>query len=101
MLVKTFCAAVNGLEVTTVTVEVSMTSGSLFHLSGLADAAVKESRDRIIAALKNNDIKLPVYDTTINLAPADLRKEGSGYDLPIAIGILAALGKVKSDRLCH
>ena len=99
MLVKTFCAAVNGLEVTTVTVEVSMTSGSLFHLSGLADAAVKESRDRIIAALKNNDIKLPVYDTTINLAPADLRKEGSGYDLPIAIGILAALGKVKSDRL--
>ena len=99
MLVKTFCAAVNGLEVTTVTVEVSMTSGSLFHLSGLADAAVKESRDRIIAALNNNDIKLPVYDTTINLAPADLRKEGSGYDLPIAIGILAALGKVKSDRL--
>ena len=99
MLVKTLCAAVNGLEVTTVTVEVSMTSGSLFHLSGLADAAVKESRDRIIAALKNNDIKLPVYDTTINLAPADLRKEGSGYDLPIAIGILAALGKVKSDRL--
>lgn len=99
MLVKTFCAAVNGLEVTTVTVEVSMTSGSLFHLSGLADAAVKESRDRIIAALKNNDIKLPVYDTTINLAPADLRKEGSGYDLPIAIGILAALGKVKSNRL--
>ena len=59
----------------------------------------RESRDRIIAALKNNGIKLPVVDTTINMAPADLRKEGSGYDLPIAIGILAALGKVKTDHL--
>ena len=99
MLVKTYCAAVNGLEVTTVTVEVSVTKGVMFHLSGLADTAVKESRDRIAAALKNNGIKLPVADTTINMAPADLRKEGSGYDLPIAIGILAATGKVKSDHL--
>ena len=99
MLVKTYCAAVNGLEVTTVTVEVSVTKGVMFHLSGLADTAVKESRDRIAAALKNNGIKLPVADTTINMAPADLRKEGSGYDLPIAIGILAATGKVKTDHL--
>ena len=99
MLVKTYCAAVNGLQVTTVTVEVSVTKGVMFHLSGLADTAVKESRDRIIAALKNNGIKLPVVDTTINMAPADLRKEGSGYDLPIAVGILAALGKVKTDHL--
>ena len=99
MLVKTYCAAVNGLEVTTVTVEVSITKGVMFHLTGLPDTAVKESRDRIVAALKNNEIKLPVTDTTINMAPADLRKEGSGYDLPIAIGILAALGKVKTDRL--
>ena len=99
MLVKTYCAAVNGLQVTTVTVEVSVTKGVMFHLTGLADTAVRESRDRIIAALKNNGIKLPVVDTTINMAPADLRKEGSGYDLPIAIGILAALGKVKTDHL--
>ncbi len=99
MLVKTYCAAVNGLEVTTVTVEVSVTKGVMFHLSGLADTAVRESRDRIAAALKNNGIKLPVADTTINMAPADLRKEGSGYDLPIAIGILAATGKVKTDHL--
>ena len=99
MLVKTYCAAVNGLEVTTVTVEVSVTKGVMFHLSGLADTAVKESRDRIAAALKNNGIKLPVADTTINMAPADLRKEGSGYDLPIAIGILAATGKVRTDHL--
>lgn len=99
MLVKTFCAAVNGLDVTTVTVEVSITKGVNFHLSGLADTAVKESRDRIKSALNNNGIKLPVTDTTINMAPADLPKEGSGYDLPIAIGILAALGKVKPDHL--
>ena len=99
MLVKTYCAAVNGLEVTTITVEVSVTKGVNFHLSGLADTAIKESRDRIASALKNNGIKLPVVDTTINMAPADLRKEGSGYDLPMAIGILAAIGKVKTDML--
>lgn len=101
MLVKTYCAAVNGLEVTTVTVEVSVTKGVNFHLSGLADTAIKESRDRIASALKNNGIKLPVVDTTINMAPADLRKEGSGYDLPMAIGILAAIGKVKTDMLSN
>ena len=99
MLVKTYCAAVNGLEVTTVTVEVSMTKGVMFHLTGLADAAVRESRDRIVAALKNNGIKVPVADITINLAPAGLRKEGSSYDLPIAIGLLAAMGKVKPEHL--
>lgn len=99
MLVKTHCAAVNGLEVTTVTVEVSMSRGVLFHLTGLADTAVRESRDRIVAALQNNGIRFPVADITINMAPADLRKEGSGYDLPLAIGILAAMEKVKTDRL--
>ena len=99
MLVKTYCAAVNGLEVTTVTVEVSMTKGVMFHLTGLADAAVRESRDRIVAALKNNGIKVPVADITINLAPAGLRKEGSSYDLPIAIGLLAAMGKVRPEHL--
>ena len=99
MLVKTYCAAVNGLDVTTVTVEVSVSRGVLYHLSGLADTAVKESRDRIVAALQNNGIKFPVADITVNLAPADLRKEGSSYDLPLAIGILAAIGKVKPDLL--
>lgn len=99
MLVKTYCAAVNGLEVTTVTVEVSISKGVMYHLTGLADTAVRESRDRIVAALKNNGLKLPVMDTTINMAPADLRKEGSGYDLPLAIGLLAAIGKVKTDHL--
>ena len=99
MLVKTYCAAVNGLEVTTVTAEVSMTRGVQFHLTGLADTAVKESYDRIRAALQNNGFKMPTMDTTVNLSPADLKKEGSGYDLPVAIGILAANGKVESERL--
>ena len=99
MLVKTYCAAVNGLDVTTVTVEVSVSRGVLYHLSGLADTAVKESRDRIVAALQHNGIKFPVADITVNMAPADLRKEGSSYDLPLAIGILAAIGKVKPDLL--
>ena len=99
MLVKAFCAAVNGLEVSTVTVEVSMSRGVQFHLTGLADTAVKESYDRIKAALINNGFKMPTMDITINLSPADIKKEGSGYDLPLAIGILAASGKVDSDSL--
>ena len=99
MLVKTFSAAVNGLEVTTVTVEVSMTRGVMFHLSGLADTAVKESYDRIRAALGNIGFKPPTAEITINLSPADIRKEGSGYDLPLAIGILAAHGKVDDTML--
>lgn len=99
MLVKTYSAAVNGLEVTTVTVEISLMRGVMFHLSGLADAAVKESHDRIVAALQNNGYKFPVADITVNMAPADLRKEGSGYDLPLAIGILAAMEKVNAGIL--
>ncbi|KXB76237.1 YifB family Mg chelatase-like AAA ATPase [Prevotella amnii] len=99
MLVKTFCAAVNGMEVTTVTVEVSITRGVLFHLTGLADAAVKESHDRIAAALLNNGYKFPVADITANLAPADIKKEGASFDLPLAIALLAASNKIKCDKL--
>ena len=99
MLVKTYCAAVNGMEVTTVTVEVSITRGVLYHLTGLADVAVKESHDRIAAALLNVGYKFPVADITANLSPADLRKEGSSFDLPLAIAILAANEKMHSDRL--
>ena len=99
MLVKTFCAAVNGLEVTTVTVEVSMSRGVQFHLTGLADTAVKESYDRIKAALANNGLKMPLMDITANLSPADIKKEGSAYDLPLAIAFMAASGKVDSERL--
>lgn len=99
MLVKTFCAEVMGLEATTVTIEVNLTRGMLFHLSGLADTAVKESYDRIRAAISNIGLKPPTADITINLSPADIRKEGSGYDLPLAIGILAAHGKVSDSML--
>ena len=99
MLVNTFCAAVNGLEVNTVKVEISMSRGVQFHLTGLADTAVRESYDRIKAALQNNGYKMPVMDITVNLSPADIKKEGSGYDLPLAIGILAANGKVESSHL--
>lgn len=99
MLVKTYCAAVNGLEVTTVTVEVSITRGVMYHLTGLADVAVKESHDRIAAALLNTGHKFPVADITANLAPANIRKEGSSFDLPLAIAILAANEKIKPDHL--
>ncbi|MBO7045805.1 MAG: YifB family Mg chelatase-like AAA ATPase [Prevotella sp.] len=99
MLVKTFCAAVMGLEATTITIEVNLTRGVQFHLSGLADTAVKESYDRIRAAMSNIGFKPPTADITINLSPADIRKEGSGYDLPLAIGILAAHGKVSETAL--
>lgn len=99
MLVKTFTAAVMGLEATTITIEVNLTRGVMFHLSGLADTAVKESYDRIRAAMSNIGFKPPTADLTINLSPADIRKEGSGYDLPLAVGILAAHGKVSETML--
>ena len=99
MLVKTYCAAVTGLEATTVMVEVSLSRGVLFHLTGLPDNAVRESHDRLVAALQNTGFKFPVADITVNMAPADLRKEGSGYDLPLAVGVLAASGSVRADRL--
>ena len=99
MLVKTYCAAVMGLEAITVTVEINIDRGVMFHLSGLADTSIKESYDRIKAALTNIGFRMPISEITVNLSPADIRKEGSGYDLPLAIGILAADCKVESDRL--
>ena len=99
MLVKTYCAAVMGLEATTITIEVNLARGVMFRLSGLADTAVKESYDRIRAALGNVGFKPPTADITINLSPADIRKEGTGYDLPLAVGILAAHSKVDATHL--
>ena len=99
MLIKTYCAAVNGLNVTTVTIEVHLSRGVMYHLTGLGDSAVKESKDRIAAAMQNNGYRFPIADLTINMAPADLRKEGSSFDLPLAIGILAANENMSADRL--
>ncbi|MFP9099258.1 YifB family Mg chelatase-like AAA ATPase [Flavobacterium sp. RHBU_24] len=97
MLIKVFGSAVFGVEATTITVEVNIDKGIGYHLVGLPDNAVKESSYRIAAALKNNGYSLPGKKITINMAPADLRKEGSAYDLTLAVGILAASGQIKSD----
>ena len=99
MLVKTYCAAVNGLEVTTVTIEVSMNPGVMYRFTGLGDTAVREGRDRIAAALQQTGYKFPHGDITVNMAPADLRKEGSSFDLPLAIALLAASGSIVCEDL--
>ena len=99
MLIKVFGSAVFGVEATTVTVEVNIDQGIGYHLVGLPDNAIKESSYRIAAALKNTGYKFPGKKITINMAPADLRKEGSAYDLTLAIGILMASSQIKTDEV--
>ena len=99
MLVKSYSAAVNGMDVTTVTIEVSIVPGVMYHFTGLGDEAVKEGRNRIAAALQCNGYLFPRKDTTVNMAPADLRKEGSSFDLPLAIALLAADEKIDGTNL--
>ncbi len=99
MLIKVFSASVQGLQATTVTIEVNSTRGIRFVLVGLPDNAVKESYERIRAALENSGYTFPYKQITINLAPADIRKEGSGFDLPMAIGILATESQVCAENL--
>ena len=97
MLVKTYGSAVSGIHATTITIEVDVTAGIKFFLVGLPDNAVKESEQRIRAALQNNGYRIPGKKIIINMAPADIKKEGSSYDLPLAIGILAASSQMKSE----
>ena len=99
MLVKTFSASVQGLQASAVTVEVNATRGIRFVLVGLPDSAVKESYERITAAIENSGYTFPARAITINMAPADVRKEGTGFDLPMAIGILATGGHVDTRML--
>lgn len=99
MLVKTFGGALFGIESIPITIEVNIDKGIQFFLVGLPDSAVKESQQRIEAALNNTGFRYPKQKIVINMAPADIRKEGSAYDLPIAIGILAASGQVNFDEL--
>lgn len=99
MLVKTYSAAVNGLTVTSITIEVNLVQGLMYHFTGLGDEAVREGRDRIASALQYNGYKFPTADITVNMAPADLRKEGSSFDLPLAIAILAANGNISNTLL--
>jgi len=97
MLIKTYAGAIHGIDATLITVEVDVSAGINFHLVGLPDSAVKESHQRIDAALRSNGYRIPGKKFVINLAPADMRKEGSAYDLPIAIGILAATKQISAD----
>lgn len=99
MLIKTYGSAVYGVNATTITVEVNCGQGSKFFLVGLPDNAVKESQQRMEAALKNIGYKMPGKKVTVNMAPADIRKEGSSYDLTIAVGILAASEQIIADDL--
>ncbi|MEP2280761.1 YifB family Mg chelatase-like AAA ATPase [Maribacter sp.] len=99
MLTKVYGSAVFGVEATTIIVEVNIDKGIGYHLVGLPDNAIKESNYRIAAALQNNGYKIPGKKITINMAPADLRKEGSAYDLTLAIGILAASSQIKSENI--
>ncbi|MCQ2326740.1 MAG: YifB family Mg chelatase-like AAA ATPase [Bacteroidales bacterium] len=99
MLVKTFGSAIQGIVATTVTVEVNVEQGINFVLVGLPDNAVKESHERISSALHYYNYKIPGKKIVINMAPADIRKEGSSYDLTIAIGILAASEQINAERL--
>lgn len=99
MLVKTYGSAVYGIDATTVTVETNINPGINFFLVGLPDNAVKESQQRIDAALKNNGYKIPGKSIVVNMAPADIRKEGSSYDLTIAVGILAASEQILSESI--
>ena len=103
MLTQVFASAVFGIDAVPITIEVHIDAGIGYHLVGLLENTVKESNYRIAAALTNTNYKLPGKRITINLAPADLRKEGSAYDLPIAIGILAADGQINAldlDKCC-
>lgn len=99
MLVKTYGSAVFGIDATTITIEVNASAGIKFFLVGLPDNAVKESHYRIEAALKNTGYRIPGKKFIINMAPADIGKEGSAYDLPLAIGILASTHQIKESKL--
>ncbi|MCP9610557.1 YifB family Mg chelatase-like AAA ATPase [Coprobacter tertius] len=99
MLVKVYGAAVQGIDAITVTIEVNCTNGIRFFMVGLPDTAVKESHERIVSAVQHNGYKFPRKQIVVNMAPADIRKEGAAYDLPLAIGILASAETVSHAML--
>jgi magnesium chelatase family protein len=100
MLAKVFSATVYAIEGFFIEVEIDISSGfPTFTIVGLPDTAVKESKERVTAAIRNSGFDFPTKKITVNLAPADFKKEGAGFDLPIALGILAALGKVNLEEI--
>ncbi|MES2417570.1 MAG: YifB family Mg chelatase-like AAA ATPase [Bacteroidota bacterium] len=101
MLIKTYGSAVYGVNALTITIEVNVSSGTKYFMVGLPDNAVKESMFRVASAIKASGYHMPRQRILVNLAPADLKKEGSAYDLPIAIGILAASGQIDTSSLEH
>ena len=101
MLVKTFGSAVFGIEALAITIEVNISAGTQYYMVGLPDNAVKESLHRVESAIHSAGFRMPRQKIVVNLAPADLRKEGSAYDLAIAIGILAASGQIQSEQLSN
>ncbi len=98
MLVKTYGSAIHGIDAIIITIEVNISSGSKFYLVGLPDNAVKESHHRLIAVINNIGFKFPRRRIVINMAPADIKKEGSAYDLPIAVALLAASGQLSCEN---
>jgi len=98
MLIKTYGGAVFGVDALTITIEVSIGSGNKYHLVGLPDNSVKESLRRIESAIQSSGFRMPRQKIVVNLSPADIRKEGTSYDLPIAVGILAASGQILSEK---
>ncbi|MBR1765577.1 MAG: YifB family Mg chelatase-like AAA ATPase [Bacteroidales bacterium] len=101
MLIKTYGSAILGVDAVTVTVEVNVTNGVGFNMVGLPDNAVKESLQRISSAFGESGFRVPGKRIIVNLAPADLKKEGTAYDLTIAVGILGANGDIRADELGH
>jgi magnesium chelatase family protein len=99
MLIKVYAAAIQGVNATLISIEVNCSPGIKFYLVGLPDVSIKESHERILSAITFNGIRFPQQQIIINMAPADIRKEGAAYDLPLAIGILVASGAVKADRI--
>jgi len=99
MLIKTYSSAVFGIKATTITIEVNISSGTQYFIVGLPDNAIKESTFRIESALQSGGYRMPRQKIVINMAPADIRKEGSAYDLAMAIGILAASGQIDAGKL--
>ena len=99
MLIKTFGAATVGIDAALITIEVHATGGNNFVLVGLPDNSVRESRERIYSAMQVNGFRFPAHSYTINMAPADIKKEGASFDLPMTNGLLTASRQVECDNL--
>ncbi|MDO4672060.1 MAG: magnesium chelatase domain-containing protein, partial [Porphyromonadaceae bacterium] len=99
MLVKTYAAALQSIHAEIVTIEVNVSEGTWFQLVGLPDAAIRESHERIKSAIEIAGYEMPCSNVVINMSPADLRKEGAAYDLPLAVGLLAADEQLPYEKL--